>query len=267
MNNNGTWIVSHNYSTGDVAEDTILYYLRETAACHNYAASAILIDYIFIYLRRAIEHGYSVVVVVDTVPFNPAEAAFDHKYALSSAFVNIVVIYHGVIGTFTTKGYISFKVCVNLVLFYVTTCTLDQEYTLCKISKDFILNDYDGSLLQSLDACFSIWGDWWFLYSSKVVSSSAYDSIVFIHFNVVKFDSWVTSEIILSNCHYSVFNILLNMIHKNNWIGWNDLDAVQTVINFAALYLWSVSSVDSDTYTIDMVNLSAQNNLFTLYSL
>lgn len=194
MNNHSTWIVPNNYSAGDVTKNTILFYLWETAPCHNNAASAIFIYYVFRNVGRAIKHCYSIVVIVNTVSFNPTKSAFYHKYALSSTLVNVVVINHCVGGSFTTKGYIGFKVSVNFILFHMATCTFDQKHTLSKVSKDFILYHYNWGLLKSLDACFSIWGDWWiFLDSSKVVCSSAYDSIVFIHLNVVKFDSWVTS--------------------------------------------------------------------------
>ena len=182
-------IVSYYYAWSSVPIDTILFDLWKAASTHNDASSLVLINIVFWQMWRRVKHNNSVVVVVDLVVLYPAEPTLYHKDTLTSWRVYPVIVYDCVTWIVSSKSYVSFVVCEDIILLYVSTGSLNQKNALSKIRTDLVPHDRNMSSFHTLYSCSSIVRYWNVLINHSIVfPSCTHYSIFFVLFDDIKFN-------------------------------------------------------------------------------
>jgi hypothetical protein len=75
-------VVSHDYSTGGIAKDTVFLDPRETATRSHDSRTLVFINVVLCHIGRTIKQHNAVIVIVDTICLDPSIARFNGKDAL-----------------------------------------------------------------------------------------------------------------------------------------------------------------------------------------
>ncbi len=179
----------------------------------------VFIDVVLKQLGRGVEHDDTIIVVINLIVNDPTVPTLDHEYPLTSGGVYSIVVDDCVTGAVSSKSYIRLVIQVDLILFDVGACTLNQQNPLSEIRADLVLDNRDMSTFDTLDSSSSVVPyDGVLVYLGVVLSSGTYDPIFLVLFNGIEFDLAIASNEILGNGDYSILKVLLYCVHYNEWI-------------------------------------------------
>lgn len=260
--------IPDNDATSAVTEDWIAFYLRETAPTYNNACSLVLVDVVLCQVWTAVEHYNPIVVVVDLIVFNPAEATLDDEDAFATRRIDFIVDHYCFRGTVSAQGQICFEVGEDLVAFNMRWGSLYQQNTLSEITGDFILDNRDRSTFHSLDTRSTVATNGLiFPYLGVILLTSADDAVVLVLLNHIELDGWVTPGEVLGDGDYAIFEALLDCVHDDHWVGGEDFDACETLDQLTTLNFGTIAFMDSDTDAIYVVDLGSQYVLLCIVAL
>lgn len=128
-------------------EDSGLYVMRyqvaldarETAAACHHAASRVLRDVVGQQQRRAVEHHYAVVVAVDLVGVDLAEAALDDEDAFGPGVVDPVAQDDRIRRALPAEGDVRLEVHVHIILLDVSRGRLREQDALVEVAENAVL--------------------------------------------------------------------------------------------------------------------------------
>lgn len=100
-----------------------------------------------------------------------------------------------------------------------------------------------------------------------VVLPSDQKSIFSIFMNFVKLEKSITSNTSFCNCHNTIFNVLMNVIHQEKWVCAVYLDPIQTLCNVTSFDLSLISFMNFHSWSINLVNFVSEYKRFTVLPL
>ena len=162
----------------------------------------------------------------------------------------------------TSESYICLVVGVDGVHLNVAGSAFNEENSLCEVALNCVVDDCNVSELQGLDARTSVAFDNVIVFDPSVVLlACAQNSVIFVLLYRVVLEQRVTSEPVFRDSHYTVLEVLLDLVHKDEGIGRNDFNAYLALLEIAAFDFAAVASVHPDAWTVYVFELYSEVGL------